>query len=365
MIWKDIPLRVKLVLYIVIGVFLVLSISYSIVISTVTNNEEQLAYDDASELAKRYANGFNADMKSNMAIARSISSSMVADTSPDRDEVNRMLEQQLRDNPSLVGAYVGFEPDAFDGKDSEYANTYGHDSTGRFVPYWYRRGDNIYLEPLVYYDEQEYYQGPETLKRDVITEPYFYEGVLMISYDSPIIIDNEFAGIGGVDVLLDYVDETVSSVTVFETGYLFMVSNSGVIVSHPVRKEWIGYKNIKDLGIPEFVVITSDISEGKGGFVNTIDPVSGENIIVFYEPIETGNYSILIAVPEDEIFAGVNALRNDLLTIYTFSIIFMGLIAYIIATSFTDRINDIVRDFKNISSSAIKGDFDRRAKHRR
>lgn len=361
MSWKDIPLRVKLVMYIVIGVFLILSISSSIVISTVTTNEEQLAYEEASELAKRYANGFNADMKSNMAIARSIASSMVADTSPDRDEVNRMLEQQLWDNPHLVGAYVGFEPNAFDGKDVEYANTYGHDSTGRFVPYWYRRGDNIYLEPLVYYDEQEYYQGPETLKRDVITEPYFYEGVLMVSYDSPIIKDGEFVGIGGVDVLLDYVDKTVSSVMVFETGYLFMVSNSGVIVSHPVRKDWIGYKNLKELEIPELVAITSDISEGKGGFVETIDPVSGENIIVFYEPIETGNYSILLAVPEDEMFAGVNTLRTNLLTIYTLSIIFMGLMAYIIATSFTDRINDIVRDFKIISSSAVKGDLDIRA----
>ncbi|MBP2029794.1 PAS domain S-box-containing protein [Methanohalophilus levihalophilus] len=359
--WKDLPLRVKFVLYIVAGVFLILSISSSIVISTVTTNEEQLAYDEASELAKRYANGFNADMKSNMAIARSIASSMAADTSPDRDEVNRMLEQQLKDNPHLVGAYVGFEPNAFDGKDSEYANTYGHDSTGRFVPYWYRRGDNIYLEPLVYYDEQEYYQGPETLKRDVITEPYFYEGVLMVSYDSPIIKDGAFVGIGGVDVLLDYVDEIVSSVTVFETGYLFMVSNDGVIVSHPVRKDWIGYKNLHEFDRSELVAITSDISEGKGGFVETIDPVSGENIIVFYEPIETGNYSVLLAVPTDEMFAGVNALRANLLTIYSFSIVFMGLMAYIIVTSFTDRINDIVRDFKNISSSAIKGDLDRRA----
>lgn len=359
--WKDIPLRIKLVLYIVIGVSLILSVSSLIVISKVTINEEELAYKDASELAKRYANYFNADMKSNMAIARSIASSMAADATPDRNEVNLMLKQQLKDNPHLVGAYVGFEPNAFDGKDSEYANTYGHDSTGRFVPYWYRRGNNIYLEPLVNYDVQEYYQGPKTLKRDVVTEPYFYEGVLMVSYDSPILKDGEFVGIGGVDVLLDYVDDTVSSVTLFETGYLFMVSNSGVIVSHPTRKEWIGYKNIRDLEIPEMVVIASDISEGKGGFVDTIDPVTGENVIVFYEPIETGDYSILLVVPEDEMFAGVNALRADLLTIYTLSIIFMGIIAYIIATSFTDKINDIVRDFKNISNAALKGDFDVRA----
>jgi PAS domain S-box-containing protein len=359
--WKDIPLRVKLVLYIVIGVFLIFSISSSLTISNVTTNEKRLAYEEASEFTKRYANGFNADMKSNLAIARGIASSMTADTSPDRDEVNRMLEQLLRDNPHLVGAYVGFEPDAFDGRDSLYANTFGHDSTGRFVPYWYRRGDNIYLEPLVNYDSQEYYQGPKALKRDVVTEPYFYEGVLMVSYDSPVLKNGEFAGIGGIDVLLDYIDESVSSITVFETGYLFMVSNSGTVISHPIRKDWIGYKNLKDLGNPELVDIASDIKEGKGGIVETLDPVTEENVVVFYEPIETGNYSILLSVPQDEMFAGVHELRERLLTIYIFSIIFMGLMAYIVATSFTDRINDIVRDFKHISNAAVKGDIDKRA----
>lgn len=359
--WKDIPLRVKLVLYIVIGVFLILSVSSYIVISTVTTDQKQLAYEESSELAKRYANDFNADMKSNMAIARSIASSLAVNTSLERDEVNLILERILKDNPHLVGTYVGFEPNAFDGKDAEYVNAYGHDSTGRFVPYWYRRGDAIYLEPLVYYDVQEYYQSPKTLKRDVVTEPYFYEGVLMVSYDSPILKNGEFVGIGGVDVALDYVDETVSSVFVFETGYLFMVSNTGIIVSHPTEKEWIGYKNLDQFDRPEFAEIKSDIRAGKGGFTDTIDPVTGEDVIVFYEPIETGNFSILLEVPKDEMFADVNALRESLMTIYMFSIVFMGFMAYLIATSFTDRITDIVRDFKSISGAALKGDLDARA----
>lgn len=78
--WKDISLRIKLVIYIVIGVFLILSFSSSIVISNVTEQEEQLAYDQSIQMTKSYANYFNTDMKSNMAIARSIAISLEANS---------------------------------------------------------------------------------------------------------------------------------------------------------------------------------------------------------------------------------------------------------------------------------------------
>lgn len=359
--WTTMPLKTKLILSMVLGLFLVLAVTTAVIISTATSQQEELAYQQSVETTKNMANRFNADMESNLAIARTIAISLEKYNSSDRNEVNQMLENLLEKNPNLIGTYVGFEPNAFDGKDPEYANTFGHDSTGRFVPYWYRRGDNIYLEPLVYYDEQEYYQGPKTLKRDVITEPYFYEGVLMVSYDSPIIKDGEFVGIGGVDVLLNYIDADVSNVRIFETGYLFMVSNGGIIVSHPVRKDWIGYKNLKELENPELIAITSDISEGKGGFVDTIDPVLGENIIVFYEPIETGNYSILLTVPEDEMLAGVVALRNKLITISAIALFLMGVLGYLIAMSITHPIEKIVDDFRHISDDALHGKLDSRA----
>ena len=76
----------------------------------------------------------------------------------------------------------------------------------------------------------------------MLTEPYFYEGVFMVSYVSPIFKNGKFAGIGGVDVSLEYVDEVVSKVRTFDTGYAFMVSNTGILLSHPTHKDWIGKK---------------------------------------------------------------------------------------------------------------------------
>ncbi|UGV41250.1 PAS domain-containing protein [Methanococcoides orientis] len=359
--WKDLSLKFKLVLYIVVGISFILSASSITIISTVTDQEEQLAYHDSIQNAKSFAHQYNADMKANMAIASSLAALMVKYESADRNETNEMLKELLAENPNLIGAYVGFEPNAFDGRDAEFVGAEGHDDTGRFVPYWNTINGPISVEPLVDYEVSEYYQGPKKLKQNVVTEPYLYQGALMVSYDAPIIRNGEFVGIGGVDVSLNYVDEAVSSVKAFDTGYLFMVSNEGILLSHPINKEWIGTSSIYDFDIPQISIAADDIRNGVGGHIDTIDPATSKEVVMFYEPIETGNYAIVLVVPPEEMFAGVNSIRSDLVSIYLFSIFFMGLMAFFIASSFTNRIDEIVADFKKISGAALRGDFDARA----
>lgn len=53
---------------------------------------------------------------------------------PDRAQVNSILERTLRGNPGFVGVWTCWEPNAFDGRDKEFAGSEGHDATGRFVP---------------------------------------------------------------------------------------------------------------------------------------------------------------------------------------------------------------------------------------
>jgi hypothetical protein len=151
-------------------------------------------------------------MQSSMSIARTIASSLEKYDTRNRTEANAMLEQILRDNPDLMGTYVCFEPNAFDGMDRKYINTTGHDATGRFIPYWNTIGGEIKLDPHLYYQTSSYYQLPKKLEKDVVTEPYLYEGALIVSFVSPIMKEGNFQGIGGVDVSLDYIDDIVSDI---------------------------------------------------------------------------------------------------------------------------------------------------------
>lgn len=45
---------------------------------------------------------------------------MEAYSTVDREEGLKILDNQLVKNPDLLGTYVAFEPNAFDGRDPEY-----------------------------------------------------------------------------------------------------------------------------------------------------------------------------------------------------------------------------------------------------
>ncbi|MEL4304878.1 ATP-binding protein [Methanococcoides cohabitans] len=358
---KDITLRKRLTMYIVIGTFLVFIASTSVIISTTTSQHEELAYQQSIEIARKHANEFNADQvkyhTASKIIADMISDSLICD----RNEANMILREILTKNPEIVGTYVCFEPDAYDGEDIKYANTYGHDSTGRFIPYWNKLDGNITLDPLHDYEELDYYRLPKETGEYVLTEPYWYEDKIIISHSTPIFNEDEFIGIGGVDVTLNGMDSVVSNVTAFNAGYAILSSNQGVILSHPTKKEWIGEKTLYEFN-DDIAKMALDIKEGKSGHIETIDPVTGKEVVAFYEPTKEGNYSFILVVPEEDMLEGVVNLRNELISISVIAILFMGLVAFFTANSLSKNIGNILDDFEDISESALKGNFDARAK---
>ena len=95
-------------------------------------------------------------------------------------------------------------------------------------------------------------------------------------------------------MFLEYVDEVVSKVLTFDTGYAFMVSNTGILLSHPTHKDWIGKKNLYDFGGDEIQKASLDIKDGVSGHLETIDPTTGKTVIMFYEPVETGDFSFVL-----------------------------------------------------------------------
>ncbi|APH39117.1 histidine kinase [Methanohalophilus halophilus] len=359
--WENINLETKLIFLITVGTIIVLLGATLAITSTVTDQERELAYDKSVKTAETYASQFNTDMQSSMSIARTLVSSMEKYDTRNRTEANAMLEQILRDHPDLIGTYVCFEPNAFDGMDATYINTTGHDETGRFIPYWNTIGGEVKLDPLIDYQTSSYYQLPKRLKRDVVTEPYLYEGALIVSLVSPIMKKGNFQGIGGVDISLNYIDSIVSDIEIFNTGYAAVVSRTGILMSHPTEKEWIGHKSLNSFDIPNIQKLKVDIYNGRSGHIETLDPITGKEVIMFYEPVETGKFSFVLVVPKEEMLAGITTLQKQLAGISFVAICFMGGGALLIARSITKPIKRIVGNFNKISDEAIEGKLDTRA----
>src|SRR5918998_922672 len=114
-----------------IGVVTVLAISRA------SNAEKQSSFAEVRQLAAASANDFDAQVRDWQATGRSLATLVEGlDGSADRTRVNAIVERFLQRNPGLVGTYVGFEPNGFDGADARFRGTPGSDDKGRFGPYW-------------------------------------------------------------------------------------------------------------------------------------------------------------------------------------------------------------------------------------
>src|SRR5690606_25954747 len=50
-----------------------------------------------------------------------------------RQHANEVMRLTLEQNPQALGIWTAWEPDAWDGRDAEFAGKHGHDRFGRFA----------------------------------------------------------------------------------------------------------------------------------------------------------------------------------------------------------------------------------------
>ncbi|WP_247871913.1 methyl-accepting chemotaxis protein [Azospirillum sp. TSO35-2] len=236
----------------------------------------------------------------------------------DRGALNDWLKALLETNTTLIGAWIGMEPNALDGKDAAFANSPGSDASGRFIPYWNRGGGKVQLEALVGYDDPGpdglYYQQAKRTGREVIVEPYSYvvagQNVLMVSLAVPIIENGRFIGVAGVDIATDAIWNELKSVKPFGTGSVFLISNGGA---------WAAYSNPDHLGKP--ILQTNDrlkdvlpaIRDGKPYAHFSVSASLKTEVKQLFRPVAIGGtgtpWSILVNLPINQVERPKEELR--------------------------------------------------------
>jgi len=158
----------------------------------------------------------------------------------DRAVYDATLRRFLENNTNLLGTWSGWEPNALDGNDAAFTGKPGHDTTGRYIPYWNRGSGQVVLEALAGYDQPgagDYYLKPKELGRMVAIEPYSYvvggKDVLMMSFSGPIKAGDTYMGTGGVDLALNDINTRMAEIKPFGTGNITIVSATGIVVAHP------------------------------------------------------------------------------------------------------------------------------------
>ncbi len=173
-------MKLTLKIFLIIGIVVSLGFIVSTYISSskASHIAKENAFKYAQTLSREYANKIDAELEIPMDTIRAVANIFEGYDSLSieerRPDYLKTLRNILKHNPNIFGVSTCWEPNALDGKDAEFANKEGTDSTGRFIPYYFREGNDIKLEPLKDYDKTEstWYSVPKNTKTEYLTEPY-------------------------------------------------------------------------------------------------------------------------------------------------------------------------------------------------
>jgi methyl-accepting chemotaxis protein len=237
---------------------------------------------------------------------------LIEEDHPTREELLLMGRNAVLANPEIYGSIFAFEPHGYE-KGKEY-----------YAPYHYREGDKTKLvwfgSADYHYFNLDWYMIPRELNRPIWTEPYFDEGgteKLISTFSVPFYRQvkgkKTFWGVVTADIELDWLARLVDSVKVLKTGYAFLISQNGVFVTNPM-KDLVMRESIFDRAEEENDLelrrLGRDMVRGGEGFYRYYSRYLNKPCWMYYAPLHTTGWSLVVVFPEDELFADLHQLSR-------------------------------------------------------
>ncbi|MCY1395136.1 Methyl-accepting chemotaxis protein McpU [compost metagenome] len=247
-----------------------------------------------------------------------------------REEINLALKSAFQRNTGVLGIWLSFEPNALDGKDSEFVNDTARSSndTGRLSTYWSRVGGTgintlIVEEDLTKTDlnlsgtpYNIWYTCARDNARACLLEPYLDEvgdkQVLMTTIAVPLIVEGKVLAVMGVDLALDSLQAsaTASQRELFNSaGHMLIASSTGLLAANSDDASKIG-KTLNQVLSDDAKALQQALDSGspqvfkQGDVIRAVYPIT---------PIPTAKpWGVIIDLPEQVLLADAAKLQGIL-----------------------------------------------------
>jgi len=354
-------IRKKLVLYTLPA----LAIIYILSVSAITVSLRKKAIEDAYNLAQGYifraANDVKASLNEDLGVAGAMAYSLaqLEDDSVEAREsiVEKVLNGVLKNKQKYYSTWASLELAAYD---PTWGKTYGRK---RFT--YYKQGNPIIDSVNIQGDEPgSTYLRLKNSKKEEITNPYYYSeysvtsdsrsDVFGTSICVPILIDNQFAGLAGMDMRLDYFNY-IAELKPFEKSNIFLLSNNGTIVSSSdLTLQGKPMDNILPAEVIEEQQLKGKVESGE--YYNFTMDQDGEQFVIM-APIELGDselpYSIGIVVPESIILQEVNQMIIFIVVASLIGLVIFGIVIWRISGGIAAPLHRVSVLIKQIASGNI------------
>ncbi|WP_448126268.1 methyl-accepting chemotaxis protein [Pseudomonas veronii] len=240
-----------------------------------TDSVQQLLQAKAAEQAVQLQRTFGDSLVALTALAdqvkdlRTLAAKRSLEPGALREELNQSLKTAFERNSKVLGIWMSFEPNALDGKDSEFVDDKARVSNdkGRFSSYWSRAGGEGLNTIMVEEDLNKttlnlngtpyniWYTCPRDTRRACLLDPYEDtvggKLVLMTTIALPLLVDGKLIGVLGVDIALNALQASTDAAQkdLFNgMAQLEILSSAGLIAAYSGEPAKVGKNLIDTLG---------------------------------------------------------------------------------------------------------------------
>lgn len=198
-------------------------------------------------------------------------------------EMNKQIEEFLISiarttaisNDKIAGVGVFFEPDAFDPSIKDYTIYVSESDPDTVQSY------GAYSS----YSSKDYYKNAAISQVNSFTDPYYEQGINMVSASFPIVYNNKTMGVILVDINVDAFDDLTSSDSAYPSMYVDVLTSDSTMVYDSESSDYVGVRLTDLISSKEYAKIQAGIDTGKSFSVSTKKD-DGTHIVRFYSPID-------------------------------------------------------------------------------
>ncbi|MEG1971790.1 MAG: cache domain-containing protein, partial [Oscillospiraceae bacterium] len=203
--------------------------------------------------------------------------------SPLNFDVEQYITETARNtavnNPDIAGMGVMFEQNAFQDNIKDYAFYVSEqDADKKINPF------GKYEE----YSKESYYKEAADKKAAIVTDPYDFNGIKMVSYSIPIMYNNALQGVIMADIKVTNFDKVNSTSERYKSMYATIYDPDGMII---YDSEDIGNtgRNISEFTprSEEMAQMKKSMAEGKAFQIETTRE-NGSKVTRFFNPVTAG-----------------------------------------------------------------------------
>lgn len=264
-----------------------------------SSKTNEIILEEAKEDAKQKADYALKDIYGDLNSTSSLTEGVAKDLSSGKLKDDSMLRERLlaemKNNPNISSIVVAYSPDARAGK--------------LYAPHFMRNGSEVVYAPVTYdytknSEHTTWYNDALKKGSNVWISPYFgiADANYQIDCSAPFYLaeygnGHKAAGVVSVSHSLEGMRARVGSLQLGNTGYGYIISGKGVIISYPIQEYLAG--NIHDLAKkdPNIYFISKNMTEEEYWATNSF---TGKSYWVFQKKIPSTDWILGLVIPQEE-----------------------------------------------------------------